>query len=149
MATFFDGGRWGRRQLGPQVGGPGGELVEQVHLLDESADGLGDGLEVLAGGVLGGVDLPRPQPGGRGERGVDEDIQAREELARIGLVERVRLAQLGDGLGECPALRGVQVRLSRCPAGQGGEASAELSQRGLEGVEGIRNSAPSVQIRPR
>ena len=75
------------RELGCQVCDAGGKLVEQVYLLDQAADRLGDGVEGLARGVLCGV-----LTGQRLSVLLAEGAETPEELLPVSLIERRRLA---------------------------------------------------------
>ena len=78
-----------------------------------------------------------------------EGCEAREELLRVGLVERRRLAQFGDGIGERLLLVGVEVGVLRRGLGERIEAPAQVGERGLEGASVAGTAALSAQTRPR
>ena len=68
-----------------------------------------------------------------------EGSEAREELLRVGLVERGGLAQFGHGIGERLLLLGVEVGVLRRGLGERIEAPAQVGERGLEGRERRRD----------
>ena len=128
------------RQLAAKVGHAGGELVEQVHLLDEATDRLSDGIEGLAGVVLLVVR--------RGERlcvTLTEAVERGEQLGAVGLVWFPRLVQFGGSVRQRLFLVGVEVGVLRHDFGERLEALAQVGERALESGERSGMAALSVQ----
>ena len=78
-----------------------------------------------------------------------EVCEAGEQLLRVDLVERGRLAQFGHGIGERLLFLRVDVRLLRHRLGERIEASAQIRECRLEGRQRRGIAALSAQTRPR
>jgi hypothetical protein len=102
-----------RRQLYSQVRNARGELIEQVYLLDESAERLGLSFEGLVRDVLDVVLV-----GQRLGVLVAEGVQTGEEHLRVRFVERSRLAHLFHGVRDCLLFVGAQVGVLGCRLGE-------------------------------
>ena len=128
------------RQFLRQLPGAGGELVDEIDLLDQAADAFRQRIEGGARRVLVGVALR--QCLGRLRPEVLQVLQQRESVGVVGVGGRLQFRQRLDQRFFRLPLDLVQIGDA---VGEGLELRPRLRERRFEGVEVNRNGATSSQ----